>query len=507
MPFATNKPHLSLCNKHRFGLPCGSVCPFRFFFSYPARDVIVGDDANTSSRVSIFCLTERKGEMFLKKKVADALSKDVLISDEMEKSISIWRDCYRDKASWLTGEVKSLNLCAAIASEFARQVTLELSSVVTGSERAKVINESYQKILSSVRTYVEYACALGGAVFKPYVEDGRIEVEYIGADNFFPTKLNGSGEVVSAAFCEQKKVSQKTYLRLEHHELTKQGVEITNRAFMAGALFNTLTEVPLSRVDEWKDLEPYIFLKGVKRPLFSYFRIPFANNIDLRSPLGVSVFSRALGVIEEADRQYSRLLWEFEGGELAIDASIDAVKSVGNDFKMPHLSKRLFRGLDIDSGGSDLYSVFAPQLRDASLINGLDQLLVRVEDLVGLARGVFSNAEAGIRTATELNLLRQRTYSSVTDIQKALALALTGLADAMDTYCDIYSLTPHGKYSVSFDFDDSTVTDRQTEFTERQALVKSGILEKWEMRAWYLGEAEDVAKTAIKSLEKKENEV
>ncbi len=441
--------------------------------------------------------------MFLKNKVCDALKKDVLISKEMSDAINLWRLCYQNKSPWLSGEVKSLNLCAAISSEFARQVTLELSSSISGSARANVIDTRYQDFLSSVRTYVEYACALGGVVFKPYVEDSKLEVECIGADNFFPTKINGRGDVISAAFCEQKKVGDKKYLRIEHHELTKSGVEITNRAFLVHGLFNSLSEVSLSYVEEWKTLEPYIFLKGVKRPLFSYFKIPFANNIDLLSPLGVSVFSRATNVIKEADKQYSRLLWEFEGGELAIDASIDAIRSIGGDFKMPELSKRLFRGLDIDSGGSDLYSVFAPTLRDESIINGLDQLLVRIEDLVGLARGVFSDTEAGVRTATEINLLRQRTYSSVTDIQKSLALALTGLAGAMDVYCDVYSLAPYGKYSISFDFDDSTVTDRQTEFTERQTLIEQGIMDKWEMRAWYLGEAEDAAKAMVASLEKK----
>ena len=107
--------------------------------------------------------------------------------------------------------------------------------------------------------------------------------------------------------------------------MTKSGVEITNRAFLEGGLFSNLSEVALERIKEWEDLEPYIFLKGVNKPLFSYFKIPFANNVSMYSPLGVSVFSRAIDVICEADKQYSRLLWEFEGGELAIDASVDAV--------------------------------------------------------------------------------------------------------------------------------------------------------------------------------------
>ena len=192
--------------------------------------------------------------MFLKRKVSNAIGKEILISDELSDAIMLWGKCYRDKAPWTSEDIKSLNLCSAISSEFARQVTLELSSEVTGGERAAVIDECYQKMLSAIRSIVEYACALGGVVFKPYVDDGVLEVEYIGADNFFPTKFNGRGEVVSAAFCESKKVGEKRFIRVEHHELTKSGVEITNRAFSVGSIFETMSEVALDNVEEWKNI-------------------------------------------------------------------------------------------------------------------------------------------------------------------------------------------------------------------------------------------------------------
>lgn len=433
--------------------------------------------------------------MFLKKKVQQALGIPVLVSDEMSAAIRLWHDAYRDRAPWKTESVKSLNLCAAIASEFARLVTLEFKSQAEGSARADVINECYSDMLVDLRRYTEYACALGGAVLKPYVDDGRLAVEYVSADRFFPTKFSSRGEIVSAAFCEHRRVGEKLYVRVEHHEMTKSGIEITNRAFCCGNLFSFSVEVPLKKVKEWEDLEEYIFLKNVKTPLFAYFKIPFANNIDVNSPVGISVFSRAIDVISEADRQYSRLLWEFEGGELAIDASVDAVKTMGRDFTMPHLKERLFRGLDIDAGEKDLYSVFAPELRDASIINGLEQLLVRIEDLCGLSRGVFSNVDGEARTATELKMLRQRSYASVTDIQKALERALRQLVCAMDVLCDVYHLAPKGDIRLIFDFDDSVITDRNAEFAERQVLLEKGVLMPWEMRMWYLGETEEMAKS------------
>jgi len=58
-------------------------------------------------------------------------------------------------------------------------------------------------------------------------------------------------------------------------------------------------------------------------------------------------------------------------------------------------------------------------------------------------------------------------------------------------------LAPKGKYSVSFDFDDSIEADRKTQFEEKQALVNAGIMAPWEFRMWYFGEDEETAKEKI----------
>ena len=60
--------------------------------------------------------------------------------------------------------------------------------------------------------------------------------------------------------------------------------------------------------------------------------------------------------MQDADDQYQRLLWEFEGGELAIDADITVLEASG---ELPRGKKRLFRNLGkyLDDG---FYNVFSP---------------------------------------------------------------------------------------------------------------------------------------------------
>lgn len=90
-------------------------------------------------------------------------------------------------------ELKLCGLPAAIAGEFARLVTLELKTEITGN---KFLNDEYQTVIDNIRTYTEYACAKGGLAMKPYVSDGHIEVDMVQADHFFRQNLIPEGKLL-----------------------------------------------------------------------------------------------------------------------------------------------------------------------------------------------------------------------------------------------------------------------------------------------------------------------
>ena len=159
---------------------------------------------------------------------------------------------------------------------------------------------------------------------------------------------------------------------------------------------------------------------------------------------------------------------------------------------------RLFRA--VDTGADSTYEVFAPTLRDASLVNGLNQLLIRFEDLCGLSRGTFSDANVDARTATELKIVKQRSYATVADNQKALEKCLRDVLRAMDVYATLYGLAPAGEWAASFEWDDSILTDVDAQLQQRLLLVNSGIMSKAELRQWYLGESEAQAEAAVAAI-------
>ena len=427
-----------------------------------------------------------------------ALKVDVAISTEMQTAIDAWALMFQDKAAWLDKNTQSLGLPAAIAGEIARLTTVELESTVEGSARADYLQAEYQDVLDSLRTNAEIAAAGGGLAFKPYVDGEHIAVDCVPAWRFLPTAFNSRGEVTGAVFVEQVTKSKTYYTRMEHHQLTDEGYTIRNVAFMSSTTAAIGVQCNLAAVDEWAGLEPELTIKykdgtAPEGVLFAYFKMPFANNIDSASPLGVSVFSRAVGLIEQADKQYSRILWEYEGSELAIDASEGALKTSATT--LPERRKRLFRELGIDQGQSgDLYEVFSPEIRDTSLFNGLDKLLKRIEFNCYLSYGTLSDPQSVEKTAEEIKTSKQRSYSAVCDIQKALQRALEHLVWVMDLYATMFNLAPRGEYETSFTWGDGVMENTDIEFARRKLLTDSGYLKPEKLVAWYFGISEEDAK-------------
>lgn len=393
---------------------------------------------------------------------------------------------------------------------------------VSDTERAEYLNDNYKKLLKRLRTQVEYGIAKGGLVIKPYVVKNSnvdnlgivysIEFDFIQADAFYPLAFDASGRITEAAFLQSKSDKQFVYYRLEYHKWSNNQVTVINKAYKTTVQESQKPnvsdsqslgkEIPLSEVPEWASLQEKTTIKSVERPLFAYFKMPEANTVDITSPLGVSGFNRAISLIKDADMQYSRLLWEYEAGEMAIDIDRDALR-VGEDdglSHMPELQQRLFRKVDLGTGG-DTYQPYAPALRDTSYAQGLNTILMRIEDAVSLSRGTLSDASAEARTATELKILKQRSYQANNDIQQALEDTLKDVVYIMNVYCELYEITKPGEYDVSFEWDDSILVDVDTELNKRITLMQNGLMSKLELRKWYFGETDRQAEEALQNIE------
>lgn len=410
--------------------------------------------------------------------------------------------------------------------------TITEDRVIGDASRAKYLESQYKKLKKQLRTQIEYGIAKGGLVIKPYVirnqkttVDGidsdieptmDIEFDFVQADAFYPLTFDSAGRITEAAFVQTKVEKSVVYRKLEYHKWEKNVVTVINKAYKSNNVRSTGEldtdlgeEISLKDVPEWKDLDEKATIKNVTQPLFAYFKMPEANTIDTTSPLGVSGFSRAVKLIRDADLQYSRLLWEYEGGELAIDIDRDALRTEEDANGVEHtkpnrLQQRLYRKIDL--GDDSTYQPFTPLLRDNHYIDGLNTILMRIEDVCGISRGTLSDSADVARTATELRILKQRSYQTNASIQSAIEDALRDVIYVMNVYATLYEITPEGEYDVNFEWDDSILVDVDAELANRITLQANGLTSKVETRMWYFGETERQAREALAQIDAEQAE-
>ena len=450
--------------------------------------------------------------------IKEKLNIDVSLSNEMSEAIKLWADMYENNSSWLKeNEIFSLGVASAVSSEIARAVTLEMRVNVGAGARAKFLQAQLDKVLSKMRIMVEYGAAKGGLMFKPYPKGNVIEVDYVQADQFYPTEFDANGNITGCIFADQKTRNGKFYTRLEYHHFGSMtmsdksslaGYVIENMAFRSTSSSELGEMVPLNSVAEWAEIEPVAVI-NVDRPLFAYFKYPLANNIDPTSPIGVSCYSRATGLIEQADKIYSSLVWEFESGQRALYADILAFMDEDGKKVLP--TKRLYRALNgvsnpIGGNPEGLFHEWSPEFREQSILSGLDAVLKKIEFQCGLSYGTISDPAVEAKTATEIKISRQRTYATITDTQKSLQNAIEQLLWAMDIWATLYNLAPAGKFTPVYAFDDSIVVDKDQMFQQDMRLVQSGLMGKVEFRMRNFGEDEETARKMIALVKSEETQ-
>lgn len=483
--------------------------------------------------------------------IENALGVQTLVSDAMQAALQNWFDsAIQGQPLDYDADVQPMGWPAMICATLAQKTTVEMEVRIDGSARAEWIGRKMRRVLSPrmLRKF-SLALALGSAVWKPYQTPDSVSVDFVPACDFYPIAVNESDELTEAVFVEQIVTSDDVYTRLEwmhtltgpqdYHDSERDKLEewdmdpsplypcvqIINLAYRSGSTGSLGTPIDLDKRPEWEGLQRLAYITGADKLPVGYFVTPIANTVDMSSQLGEAMFEPARRAIIQADRQFTRLDWEYEGGELAIDTDQSYLKpqqpprSMTEEYArkhygvpksaltstLPQHKDRVFRGIDVNTGitqTAPFYQVFAPQLRDGSYLSGLNDYVRRVEMAAGLSVGTFSQVGQMEKTATEIMASKQSLYSTVKDLQAALESALRGLIAALDFWAGhVKEAPPRGAVDIAFLWDDSILIDALTERAQWQTDVQMGLRSRVEYRQHFFGEDEATAEAALAKIQ------
>lgn len=406
--------------------------------------------------------------MFDYKKIVKDFGLDLQTSESIINAISKWSDIYNKNEPWINKNTKSLHVARTMCEKVAKAVTVEFKS--TCSE--KYLNEIYQKFLKNKRKYVEQMLGKSSVFFRPYFNGKDIKVNVIQADKFIPVSFDDDNNLISYILIDQITEENKIYTRLEYNEYKNNQITIKNIAYKGNKNDVILSSrIDLTSVDKWKEIKEIEIIEGVDKLIGGFATMPTTNDLDNSSPIGQPIYHNALELLEEIDYQFSRIIHEYEGTELAVDVdeTILMPDDKGN-FKLPKGKERYFRKWNLKDNESKSLSVFSPEIRDNPLFNGLNEYLIQVESACHLSHGTLAKPEAIEKTAQEIKSSKQDYYVTVSDIQATLQDAFDDLLYGIYVLCKLYGIGVKNNYSTEYEWDDSILVDKDT--ARNQALIE-----------------------------------
>lgn len=458
-----------------------------------------------------------------KKEAQDKFGVETIESDVMKAALNDWVNIYQGKPDWTLPDdrgnvdIESFNFAKKLCNETARLTTLALGIKVEGSARADWINGFMESYIARMKNEeCEKACAFGYIVLKPNGEG----IDYVMPWDFCPTHAM-DGKVDGGIFFDHHHDpgDKWYYTRLEWQRFEDVSedvriLRITNKTYRATGANGIGQECNIKET-VWSNLQEDIAYENIEQPLFSIFKMPLSNNIDMSSPLGVSIFSNAQKELKSLDIAWTRLGDEiFDSqkitflGDMLIDEPGRPVRSrFAPGGAVDKTGKALPRHVRILPGSTtgDEYHEVNPALQTADRLSGIDHFLNLVGVKCGYSTGQFVlNGRTGHVTATQVEADDRETIQYIKQIRDSFQTATDGLIYALDKYADIYNLAQVGVYEVNYDFGDITYNWEEDRSRHWQ-YVTLGKYPLWLYYVKFEGMSEEEAK-AVAAEAKSENE-
>lgn len=398
----------------------------------------------------------------------------------------------------------TLGMAKKVCEDWANLLLNEKVEIKTGSEaQDKILSDILQVNNFRVRgnQLIELSYALGtGALVEYKGPANNVLIDYVRAEMIYPLSWD-NGDVTECAFGSHRTDGMQEYIYIQIHRLGRPEVGEVEGAYYLENLRYTLDGTPR------EDPEPPINT-GSRAPLFQLIKPNICNNIDLDSPLGISVYANAVDQLKGCDLVYDSYLNEFVLGKkrIIVPASM-AQMQMGTPDAKGAIARPIFDVNDTifyaipdssrNSGEGQKLTENNMEIRANEHELGLQRSLDSLSLKVGMGNNRYKYESGGVKTATEVISEKSDLYQNLRKNELILESALKGMVSAI--FFLLGQDVEPSKVSVAFD--DSIITDEQTDLKNDLQLVTAGIMSKAEFRVKHFGETMEQAQQALKPVE------
>lgn len=366
-----------------------------------------------------------------------------------------------------------LGMAKKLCEDWANLLLNEKVAIKAGSYE-KRLNEILQKNNFYVKgnQLVELAFALGTGAFVEYKNaDGTVAIDYIRADMIYPLAWD-NGDVTECAFGTYQTMNGKEYIYLQIHRLGKEDNEDPDMYYIENKYIDAKSG---KEVETSEAVEEYVITESVE-PLFQIITPTICNNIDLDSPLGISVYANALDQVKGCDLTFDSYMNEFVLGRKRIMVPLNQAKvqmqkdGITAPVFDPH--DTVYYILPEDRNSNNQLTEVDMKIRATEHELGIQRCLDLLSFKAGMGTGRYKFENGSVKTATEVISDKSDLYQSRQRHCIMISAAILSMVRA------ISFLDAGGSVDATVDFDDSIIEDSNATIDKNIKLVQAGLRSK-----------------------------
>lgn len=436
--------------------------------------------------------------------------------DDNANAVDMWKEWYVGKSAkfhnytlyngkkQIAMQRMSLGMAKRVCEDWANLLINEKTDVVLDSDIAQT---SMNEILKECRFWqkanvgIEMSFALGNGAFVVSVDNltvneegdivgdtGKVNVSFINATKIVPITFE-DGQITECAFVNEgnRKTQISIHLRDEEGIYKIHNIEADGKGDS------------LSFTDD----DYYVFDTKSTIPWFAMIKPNIANNRDIDSPMGISVFANQIDTLKEIDLVFDSFANEFLLGKkrIFINASQMTMDTkTGEIVDVFDSNDVAFYVLPESDDGSTMIQNDTQTLRVADHQTAIQQLLNLLSYGCGFGTQHYRFDVSGITTATQIISENSEMFRTLKKheilIQDALLAVFRAIIYASNTFTPVKITSSN----IEIKFDDSIIEDKQGEMANDRLDVSMGVMSKAEFRSKWYNEDIETAQQKIEEM-------
>ena len=391
---------------------------------------------------------------------------------------------------------KTLNMAKKVCEDWANLLLNEKTDVSYDDEEGL---KHLEEVLDNVRFWqkgnegIEKSFALGrGAFVEGYDDEGNERLQFVNGKKIYPLSFDQE-KITECAFVS---VSSLTTTIQIHSKDDEGNYEIKTFIYEKPSKDTSAENIGTLKNEN-------IVKTNSKTPWFQIVKPNIANNLDINSPVGISIFANSLDALAGVDLAYDGFCEEMRLGRARIFADSRVVQFDGD--KQTAVFDQEDTGIywygNGENDNKEPLKFYSEALRTDSYFNGINNALNLLSAKVGFGENHYRFDKGGISTATQVVSENSEMFRT---LKKHEILLRDVIIDVCKALMYIHNEFTGHEYKFDLDaplevkFDDSIIEDKETQKLNDRQDVQLGVMSRAEYRAkWY---NEDIA-TATTNVE------